>query len=439
MKDPIKRGHNDDEDGTISALQRSKSFKKAINNSVIIEQITPIMASTSSASSGPPIPTQNRFAGLPNDVNLENNVNKCSNETNKQKIKISPLIVKEKMNNLYKIMRELKITKFNTKMQSVGIKVYCYQNDDVSKLKQHLIEKAINFYTFNESQNKPMKIVLSGLPIMPISEVIDGIKDEGVSSDIIKEVKLLNIKKPRYDDQAVYLVYLVRGSIKLSELRKIKYILHAVVQWNYHINRRKGPTQCRKCQMYGHGTTHCFMDKKCAHCSGDHDVTCCPKLHADADNKDFKCANCSEAHSSSNINCSKRIEYIKIIETNRSKNNKNHRLPQRLQQQQQLPPQLNQARDFPAMPTASLENTYFQQFKGIPRPTAPQIRRAAINQNQQQQQNKSSSEELFSLDEILNMVTEITTKLGSCTSRSQQAKIILEFSIKYIYNNNGST
>lgn len=156
-------------------------------------------------------------------------------------------------------------------------------------------------------------------------------------------------------------------------LRNIKTINSIVVKWFPYTNIRRGPTQCRNCQMYGHGTSFCYRKSKCFKCGEDHLTSDCKKLDTDPE----KCANCSGNHKSNFKDCPA-ISSYQMIRQNINLTQKITRLTYNKQLNpaisirskiisERKPSEVKQfsANDFPSIPAAksSEERTnFFNQF-----------------------------------------------------------------------------
>lgn len=93
-------------------------------------------------------------------------------------------------------------------MMSIGIKITNITNIEVYKnLLADLKTEEIQFYTFNQEQNKPLKVVLSGLPETNVNEIKNALIAKGiVAADIIEIISL----KPKDDNKTYFSVsYLV--------------------------------------------------------------------------------------------------------------------------------------------------------------------------------------------------------------------------------------
>jgi hypothetical protein len=112
-----------------------------------------------------------------------------------------------------------------------------------------------------------MRVVLIGLPKLLSDDIKSELKEKNIIPD---DIKAMNIRKGRYEDHTNYILYFKKGAHTIFKLREIKTIFNIVVRWNYYISKKHGPTQCRRCQMWGQfqlssRTGLCQMRKQAHH------------------------------------------------------------------------------------------------------------------------------------------------------------------------------
>ncbi|XP_065356098.1 uncharacterized protein LOC135950485 [Calliphora vicina] len=144
--------------------------------------------------------------------------------------------------------------KYSYKRMSIGTKIL---SNSLS-----LYNDALN--TLKERKFQFTHELKFGLPKLD-SNVIG---DEFVSSHNIKpvSVKELETKRSTVDD-AIYLIEFDRQHVSKREIMKIRYFSNIAVYWRKPLKGNKGPTQCAKCAMYGHGAKNCNLCRKPRLCS----------------------------------------------------------------------------------------------------------------------------------------------------------------------------
>lgn len=325
--------------------------------------------------------------------------------------------------NVNDIMRELKITQYTFKRMSIGYKVMLDNEEEHAKCKTLLIAKKIEFYSHRPRGNKLLKAVLYGLPQTDVNQL----KIYFNKNINLKPLDIFEMNtKNKNVHNSLYLFHFDKNDASMSDLRnKIKVINHTLIKWMPYSPKYKGPTQCRNCSMYGHGSENCHRGTICLFCASiEHSSKDCKLSANKAENNDggnsnpniiFKCFNCSNKklpsnHRANDLKCPFRNEYLKLRNTI---NNRNMQYTQPkigrafTPEPHQFPPLSN--RIPPQNSFATHTHTYAQQVK-LPH----------------------TSEDLFTTSELLQIFTGAVTKLKQCTTKLDQITIIaslLEYAI----------
>lgn len=191
-------------------------------------------------------------------------------------------------------------------------------------------------------------------------------------------------------------------------------MFHIRVRWDYYVPRQQGPTQCSRCQMFGHGAENCYRQFKCVSCGGDHDSKSCDKRikpSTSADNKltpeqlkDVKpkvpddqvlCANCGGKHTASYRGCKARREYLDKLKKRITR--QSHRRTQQF---------VYYDRDFPAAPIPST-NPWFNRAQTQPTTVPNHSSDTSFVQILKMQQ--EFQQQMFTL--VTQMVNQITSKM----------------------------
>lgn len=260
----------------------------------------------------------NRFHLLSNDE---------EEETRIVKEKIPPIVVDSchSFSQVWQILGE----EYLFKRMSVGTKVICKTLILYEAALKKLSELKYSFYTHKVKDAKYFKLVLFGLPRTD-PELL---KEEFAKIHNIRPVSLKEIvTKKTTDDDAIYLAEFNKQEVPKSEVIKIKYFSNIAVYWRRPLKGNKGPTQCAKCSMYGHGANNCNRVSVCAVCAGNHDQTeCSLAKNAQEGRIVYKCYNCSKKnlrnvnHRSDDPKCPCRKDYLEMRFriTSRSRSNFN--------------------------------------------------------------------------------------------------------------------
>lgn len=234
------------------------------------------------------------------------------------------------------------------------------------------------------------------------------------------EIKILNIKNIKFENQTIYLLYFTNeNKTQLSELKKIRSLFHMIVKFDYFKNKNNGPTQCANCQLFGHGQENCFKLPKCMRCGEGHKSSECIHLQSVADGKKkipddkLKCVNCGQKHTSCSNDCRVRLDYIetrkKQQQHHQRNNNKTHK------------------RSNPGFIDApELRNFNF--------PTINPYQRATTKawQNQHAAPKTNNNNDLFTPEECHSILMDLVTNLMKCNSKLEQFSAISQIAQKYM-------
>lgn len=388
----------------------------------------------SSKPSNSSISTENRFAPLMQNKNQNSIQNTSSVFTHrKQKIVIPPIVVTNKsFTQIKDLMQHLKINIYNIQFMSVGIKIILHDMDVYDAILSYLSsDNTFKYYTFNVPHKQPYKVVLYGLPKTDIND-INELKNILPKHLVCEEIKEMSPKISKYNDYAIYIAYFNRDNFNLKELQKSAcYVMHIKVRWE-HFRRRSGPTQCSNCQLFGHGSNNCHLDTKCNICGGPHEMKNCEHYtdYSEGYRSQIKCSNCGENHLSNSSNCPKREEFINIRRTLALKANSSHRLRTTPQHNKNL--DFNDRSIYPPLSTKSqVRPTLSDQIKLL----TQQQQLATPPSLTSVKNRETSDEQLFSVNELLNITKELISSLRKCKDKYDQLQVITELAVKYVYGN----
>lgn len=261
-----------------------------------------------------------------------------------------------------------------------------------------------NFFTHQLPEERTTKVMLFGLPEMPVEEITAALAECKIHP---LSVKKLLIRKKRYVDQAMYLLHFAKGTMTIGELKEVRAVNHFQVQFEYY-SHKVGPIQCRNCQHYGHGEANCFRTPVCVKCADAHSSYMCPlsKNTTDPEGKitqtKLRCANCGDHHTANYRGCPVRTTFA---------------LPKR---KTPPPPQFQLTPDsFPALPTTSrlridATNTYADRLRS-------NHRESNIND--------------VDLSEIGQIVEDVFNNLSKCKSKKDLISVIVQITAKYCFKN----
>ena len=257
--------------------------------------------------------TNNRFQIFSDSEDEDTSTVK--NDAAKDNISKIPPIIVDSIHNfttVFKLMGE----SCKYKRMSIGTKIIANSMLEYKSIIEKLKSDNMKFFTHPIKDNKSFKLMLFGLPQLSV----DTIKDEFKKTYNIELVNIKEINTSRSNlDDALYMFEFNRDQVTKKEIFKIKYVYGIVVHWRNPLRRSRGPTQCSKCAMYGHGSSNCFRSAVCISCGGNHDYSSCQLNKLPTKGPVInKCYNCIKRnlknvnHRADDPQCPARKEYLEI-------------------------------------------------------------------------------------------------------------------------------
>lgn len=359
------------------------------------------------------VPTSNRFATLATD----DNAMQTDQSQQDKKSHIAPIIITDHETDLQTLFQELAVD-CHTKIISVGRKIFPTSAEHKMKIIESFKTKNIGYFSHPEKDNKTFKVILSGLPEINL---------ELINTSVMEQLKVQPTNITMFDTKStskLYLLHFNAAQANMKTLQEVKYVYHHVIKWLPYKPKRKGPTQCYACLMFGHGAAQCHRFNACMLCAGEHLTKDC-KTHANKENVIFKCFNCMSAkipdnHKANDANCPFRQKYEVAINNARNKSK---------------PKQNTQLNSLQSTTLA----THTQQ-KTSDRPSYADTTRAATastsRSNINFETNRRSSimstnsanisNNLWSMAECTNLLFKSIEKLQKCKTKLEQLQVITE-------------
>lgn len=103
------------------------------------------------------------------------------------------------------------------------------------------------------------------------------------------------------------------GTVNLLQLNRVR-LNHTVVKWTRNI-KKKGVTQCRRCQNFGHGSRNCNVAYKCSKCGNSHEMKL-PRVHHRLQNE----LTVEVLLNANNLDCPKRKAFVEMRQKMSTKN-----------------------------------------------------------------------------------------------------------------------
>lgn len=384
-----------------------------------------------------------------------------------KRARIPPITVKAlDRKTLTLSMNRLNITKYRLRLTSVGTNIFVEQVDDYKKILEALKTEKIAFFTHDLPGEKQVKVVLRGLDKMEHEELTELLKECGVCPS---EIKTITPRQSRYSNHANYVLSFNREGFDMKDLQMIKAVNYVGVRWEYYRRMTRGPVQCRRCMLPGHGTRNCNLVPRCMYCAQEHLSEDCKDMEAaiiaagtqqkttsmEADGTEEvirvtftpKCCNCDGPHVATSPECKARADFLDLQRRLAARNRKQSTRQAFAIHQQHFPElpstqrrALTQDQHRPAtQPKTYSQMTrqdYNRSFTGAPR-VAQALLPTPFLLNEQHSLSSSSADtnsNLFSYEEITSLLHDVLRGLKGCRDRSDQFQVITNLAIKYVYN-----
>lgn len=313
---------------------------------------------------------------------------------------------------------------FSLRNISIGYKVFAKTNDAYVKIADALKNNSLDFFSHPSPSSACFRSICKGMPELDIQEIIEDIFEN-------HNVKPTAVRKfGKNAHSRIYLIEFKKQDMNKDEIKNIRYVLNYSVKWEKYTPKPRGPTQCNRCHMLGHGATYCRRKAVCSYCAEPPHLpgTECPHsiIRDGMPIGQKKCLNClhfgrKADHSPRDVDCPSRIAYERMRAKNNNKrknlNNNKHTEYDTIQ------PTINTSRN---------------NFKIIPN-NDNQIRRGQLsrgyadavignnNNNANDQVHSpiaSGAQDLLSGAELFKIFQQALSQLNACKTKSEQLAIV---------------
>jgi hypothetical protein len=192
------------------------------------------------------------------------------------------------------------------------IKILAHSKEDKKKIQEKMVDAQQAHYTFTEPEDRHLQFVLYGHHTNDVKEL-----SEELVTAKIPAMKVTKIN--RSTDSPVFLVSFEKKSeISLRTLQNAHSRLNnLIVRWAKFQPRQRRPTQCHRCQRFGHSANNCGLAFRCVKCLETHDPGQCTRTTREGLPS---CVNCqAEGHASNSTSCPAYQKYIDIIAAKKQK------------------------------------------------------------------------------------------------------------------------
>ncbi|GJQ87994.1 hypothetical protein Trydic_g12920 [Trypoxylus dichotomus] len=179
----------------------------------------------------------------------------------------------------------------------VGIRIQPATASDYRRLVEIVTSLGVPFHSYQLTEEKPLKIVLRGLPEeISDEEIREYLAQQGFATATVKRMTVGPNKRPI----PLVFVQLTKNeqSKKIFDMRQVCGLYVRVESKQI---KKNTVTQCHRCQLYGHGQRNCHAAAVCVKCAGPHQTAECNKPRE----APAKCALCKGPHTANYGGCPK--------------------------------------------------------------------------------------------------------------------------------------
>ncbi|GFV25692.1 putative RNA-directed DNA polymerase from transposon X-element [Trichonephila clavipes] len=187
--------------------------------------------------------------------------------------KIKPIMLKYK-DNYNMVLKGLNKMYPNSSNKLTGkyIKIMASTTDEHREITTLLKSKGEEFYVVPALADRPLKVVIKGLPkSTATADIKEDLLEQGVP---VMKVSQLTQRKSKFP-LPIFLVEVrkhVEGATDIYDVSKCCYM--SIVLDTFR--KRPGATQCYNCNLFNHSSVNCFIKPRCLKCSKEHRTGECP-------------------------------------------------------------------------------------------------------------------------------------------------------------------
>lgn len=396
-----------------------------------------------------PLSTQNRFESLPEiDLTKTNTVptspaktmriemnsgNKDSelkvtdsNEQNPQPKKehLPPITITQAFSTAdANKMREKGI--FEIRRVANSTKIYASSTNDFYALIEYCKEAKIQFFTHQLRTTGKLSVVLKGIEGYTSDEISEELKSKGISPIVVRAI-------PTKSGISMFGVDFNKADASLAKLNAnfCRLLYHRVV-WESSRKRNSGPTICQNCAMFGHGMQACHRPSVCIYCALNHPISECPNVIADTDEKQklLCCINCqsrgmkADDHAANHAQCPVRALFIETSMGAKSKPKSAKKSPTN---EFRSSVRNNSVSWPPLKPTRSTTNSRPNTSSKKPSFGSSFDSAGYANATRRPHESVANSNDLFSIDQVVEITFEAINALQQCNNRFDQLRVIAQ-------------
>ncbi|GFT87216.1 nucleic-acid-binding protein from transposon X-element [Trichonephila clavipes] len=160
--------------------------------------------------------------------------------------------------------------KIRSRLTGEFLKLYTDSAEERRMVVQLLKKLKFQFYTIKAKAERPIKVVIKGLPRNTNPEEIkQDLEQLGYTPERVNQLIGRKNKRPL----PIFLITLPRNldNLKIFDLKTLSYLSIRVEGYD-----GKGVTQCYTCNNFNHSSENCHLNPRCLKCGDNHITRDCP-------------------------------------------------------------------------------------------------------------------------------------------------------------------
>ncbi|GFQ73569.1 uncharacterized protein TNCT_662241 [Trichonephila clavata] len=235
-------------------------------------------------------PTSNKFAALDTAKTDDEDVTPAP-----PKIKMITMKLSKDYNLILQQIHKTHPTATNTHINGF-IKIQPETPDHHREITEFLTSKKVEYFVTDPLANRPLKLVMKGLPASTeVEDIKQELLNKGIAVEKVAQLRQFSTKNPL----PFYLLEITRNE-NVEDIFSIKSCLYMQIKLDPF---RKGSrtTQCYNCNLFHHASQNCHMRTRCLKCGENHRTGQCA-IKEKIENP--TCINChAKGHMASSIEC----------------------------------------------------------------------------------------------------------------------------------------
>lgn len=387
------------------------------------------------------IPTSNEYEMLSDIENKESHQMKPPRQraapNNSQSAKTNIIEISGVSNEyIQRVIKELNLKEKATfKKRGQKFQIFPGCIEDKMSLLALLKEKNHSFHTFTEKNDRRLSfLMLDHFNIEPrqLCEKLQAQQCKAVHCSY-----LVN-----HPENPIYIVHFDKGTTSFDALQQEhKDVEGLIIKWQKFDPSRRRPTQCKRCQVWGHSATNCNHNFRCVKCAADHNPGECERPAKSSDDKVF-CVNCQKSgHPANSPSCEVYITFAEKLRKNQNRSYDRHQSRPPMQSSINARTSVNN-QNKQQVKHLSLDSDQFPPLRGqLPNNFVNGTRSSYSFTPNPQNQDSPSRKDIFGqlrdlgqelnnlefLEETISMTKKFIHDFRSCQSQQERNFILLSF------------